>query len=44
MAKRKMISESKDEKMDRKAGVKEGSKKDLAMDKKAGVKQPKKRK
>jgi hypothetical protein len=36
----KKMTEAKDEKMDKKAGVKEGSRRDTAMDKKAGIKEP----
>ena len=35
------MSDAKDMKMDKKAGIKEGSKKDMAMDKKRGVSEPK---
>ena len=38
------MTEKADMKMDKKAGVKEGSKKDLAMDTKMGMKAPSKKK
>lgn len=37
------MSEKRDDKMDRKAGIKENSKKDLALDKKRGLNEDKKK-